>query len=214
MKKIKAIFLKYQAYIHSMLLPLGIWGPGVISAIDSAAFGIPMDLVMIDYAWKDQDHLFTVMFYCLTAAIGSAIGSLAPYWIGRRGGEPFLLKRISHAKLERLRDRFEKQEFFFIMVPAMLPPPTPFKMLVFCSGVFEMKVWQFATAIVMGRVVRFGIVSFVTIRYGEVIAKQALATMAQHLPWVLALCVLALALYFVHWMKNRKNRELIEEISG
>ena len=42
MKKIKLIFLKYQAYIHSMLLPLGIWGPGAISAIDSAAFGIPI----------------------------------------------------------------------------------------------------------------------------------------------------------------------------
>jgi uncharacterized membrane protein YdjX (TVP38/TMEM64 family) len=210
LKKIKLIFLKYQAWIHGLLLPLGIWGPGVISAIDSAAFGIPMDLVMIDYAWKDQASLLTVGFYCLTAAVGSAIGSLVPYWIGRRGGEPFLLKRISHKKLERLRDRFEKQEFFFIAIPAMLPPPTPFKMLVFCSGVFEMKVWQFIAAIVIGRVLRFAVVSYITIRFGEAIAKQMLATVAQHLPWVLGVVAVALALYFVYWMRSRKNRDLLE----
>jgi len=210
LKKIKLIFLKYQAYIHGMLLPLGIWGPGVISAIDSAAFGIPMDLVMIDYAWKDQDHLLTVAFYCVTAAIGSAIGSLVPYWIGRRGGEPFLLKRISHKKLEQLRDRFEKQEFFFIMFPAMLPPPTPFKLLVFCSGVFEMRVPQFIAAIIIGRIVRFGLVSYITVRFGADIAKQILATVAQHLPWVLAAFLLAFALYFAYWMRNRRNRELLE----
>ena len=51
-----------------------------------------MDLVMIDYAWKDQGNLLTVAFYCVTAAMGSAVGSLLPYWIGRRGGETFLLK--------------------------------------------------------------------------------------------------------------------------
>ena len=212
MKKFKTIFLKYQAYIHGLLLPLGIFGPFVISAIDSAAFGIPMDLVMIDYAWKDQSSIMTVAFYCVTAAIGSAIGSLVPYWIGRRGGEPFLLKRISHKRLEELRDRFEKQEFFFIAIPSMLPPPTPFKLLVFCSGVFEMKIVPFLLAIILGRVLRFGIVSFITIRYGAEIAKQTLAVIAQHLPLILAVMALGLALYLVHWMRKRKNRELVADL--
>src|SRR4051812_20928050 len=169
-----------------------------------------MDIVMIGYAAKQSENLMLVAFYCVTAAIGSAVGSLVPYWIGRRGGEPFLLKRISHAKLERMRDRFEKQEFFFIMVPAMLPPPTPFKMLVFCAGVFEMRLWQFIIAIVLGRALRFGIVSYITIRFGEAIAKEVLATVAQHLPWVLAAFLLAFALYFAYWMRNRKGRELLE----
>ena len=133
-----------------------------------------------------------------------------PYWIGRRGGEPFLLKRISHKKLERLRDRFEKQEFFFIMFPATLPPPTPFKLLVFCSGVIEMRVPQFIAAIIIGRIVRFGLVSYITVRFGADIAKQILATVAQHLPWVLAAFLLAFALYFAYWMRNRRNRELLE----
>jgi membrane protein DedA with SNARE-associated domain len=205
LNSIKRIFLKYQAYIHGVLLPLGIFGPLVISTIDSAAFGIPMDLVMIDYAWKDQSKLITVAFYCLTAAIGSAIGSLIPYWIGRRGGEPFLLKRISHQRLEELRDKFEKQEFFFIMVPAMLPPPTPFKMLVFSAGVFEMRVVPFVTAIITGRLFRFGIVSYITIRFGADIAKHTLAVVAQHLPLIFAALIVVAAGYFMWWMRKRRN---------
>jgi uncharacterized membrane protein YdjX (TVP38/TMEM64 family) len=212
LNSIKRIFLKYQAYIHGLLLPLGIWGPLVISALDSAAFGIPMDLVMIDYAWKEQGNLLTVAFYCVTAALGSAVGSLLPYWIGRRGGEPFLLKRVSHARLEELRDKFEKQEFYFIMFPAMLPPPTPFKLLVFSAGVFEMRVVPFLLAIITGRLFRFGIVSYITVRFGADIAKHTIAVIAQHLPLILAAFLLGFVVYFIRWMRKRRNHRMISAL--
>ena len=67
------------------------------------------------------------------------IGSLVPFAIGRAGGELFLLKRINRERYERIRDRFERQEFLAIMIPAMLPPPTPLKLFEFAAGVFEMK---------------------------------------------------------------------------
>ena len=212
MKKITAFYLKYQAYLKGLLLPLGLFGPAVLSLLDSAAFGIPMDPVMIGYAWKDKDHLLTVAFYCVTAAITSAVGSLLPYWIGRRGGEPFLLKRISHKRLEELRDRFEKQEFLFIFIPSMLPPPTPFKMLCFCCGVFEMKTAQFLAAIVLGRCVRFGLISYIAIRFGQDRAIALLKSAAQHIPLVLAGLALLLALYLVHWVRQRKSRADLLEI--
>ena len=204
--------MKYQAYLTGLLLPLGIWGPAILSGVDSAAFGVPMDPVMIGYAWKDKDHLLTVAFYCVSAAIASAIGSLLPYWIGRRGGEPFLLKRISHKRLEELRDRFEKQEFLFIMIPSMLPPPTPFKLLVFSSGVFEMKVGQFLAAIILGRTLRFGIISYVAIRFGQDRAIALLKSAAQHIPLILAALALGLALYLIHWVRQRKNRADMLEV--
>ena len=74
---------------------------------------------------------------------------------------------------KRIRDRFERQEFLALMVPAMLPPPTPFKLLVFSAGVFEMKPVAFLMAIISGRLVRFGLLSVLTVIFGpEIVARQ------------------------------------------
>ena len=59
------------------------------------------------------------------------------------GGELFLMKRINRARYEQLRDRFGKQEFLAMMIPSILPPPTPWKLFVFAAGVFEMKTVHF-----------------------------------------------------------------------
>jgi uncharacterized membrane protein YdjX (TVP38/TMEM64 family) len=78
----------------------------------------------------------------------------------------FLLKRIDRQRFEKLRDRFEKQEFLALMIPSMLPPPTPWKLFVFGAGVFEMKTIAFMAAVFAGRMIRFLALSGLTIRYG------------------------------------------------
>src|ERR1035437_3413274 len=77
------------------------------------------------------------------AAAGSAVGGLLPYGLGRAGGELFLLKRVNRKRYDRMRTRFENQEFLAVMIPSMLPPPTPSKAFAFAAGVFEMRVAPF-----------------------------------------------------------------------
>ena len=72
--------------------------------------------------------------------------------MGRAGGELFLLKRINRERYERMRDKFERQEFMAIMIPAMMPPPMPIKLFEFAAGVFEMKPLLFATGDLPGQV--------------------------------------------------------------
>ena len=181
MHSLKLIIAKYSAFVLGLLGHLGIWGPLALSILDSGAFGIPLDPVVIGYVWKDHDHLLLVAFYCVTAALGSAIGSLLPYGIGRAGGELWLLKRIDRHRLEKLRDRFENQEFIFILIPSMLPPPTPFKLFVLAAGVFEMRVALFMSAIFLGRLVRFAISAFLAIRFGPDIVRMTMNTARHHL---------------------------------
>jgi len=178
-----------------LLAHLGIWGPLVLALADSGAFGIPMDPVMIAYAWRDRGNLLLVAFYCVTAALGSAVGSLIPYAIGRAGEELLLLKRIDRDRLERLRDRFESQEFIFIMIPAMLPPPTPFKLFTLSAGAFEMRVGLFMGAVFVGRLLRFG----------PEIVRIVMITARHHLVAALATIALLLAVYFI-WRKLRRRR--------
>src|SRR5262249_61930029 len=133
-------------------------------------YGIPLDPVVASYIYVRPAGIWLFAFM---AAAGSALGSLVPYAIGRAGGELLLLKRIDRHKLERLRDRFESQEFWALAIPAILPPPTPFKLLVLSAGVFEMRVPLFLLAVFLGRLVRFLTIGFLTVRYGPQIVAVA-----------------------------------------
>lgn len=169
-----------------------------------------MDPLVAGYVYSNPHRAW---LYCIAAAVGSALGSLVPYGLGRAGGELFLLKRIDEAKLKRIRDRFERQEFLALMVPAMLPPPTPFKLFVFSAGVFEMKPVAFLLAIVSGRLVRFGVLSVLTVLFGPQIVAEIKTLVKTH-PSVLVLIVvgLLLAAYLVFRLLRQPAKEIAEEI--
>jgi membrane protein YqaA with SNARE-associated domain len=203
------LLLKYSAWIAA-LKALGAWGVGIISVLDAAAFGIPMDPLIAGFVYANPRRAW---LYCLAAALGSALGSLLPYALGRAGGELFLLKRIDRAKMERIRDRFERREFLAIMVPAMLPPPTPFKLLVFSAGVFEMKLRQFLLAIITGRLLRFGILSGLTVVFGQQIVGMTKDLVKKHPSIAILLGIVVLAvLYSVYRMFQEPPKKEAEEL--
>ena len=178
MKRLAELSTKYRVLLLGFLKPLGFWGVGAVAVLDSSSIPVPMDLIVAGYAWSDPHRFY---LYVLMAAIGSAIGGLVPYWLGRAGGEIFLMKRIDRTRYEKMRDRFERQEFLALMIPSMMPPPTPWKLFVFAAGVFEMKVASFMLAVLAGRVVRFTVISLLTIRYGPQIVHDLTILMQQHM---------------------------------
>jgi membrane protein YqaA with SNARE-associated domain len=202
-------FLKYTAWLAA-LKTLGAWGVFLIAILDSAAFGVPMDPLVAGYVYSNPHKAW---LYCLAGAVGSALGSLVPYALGRAGGELFLLKRIDEARLRRIRDRFERQEFLALMVPATLPPPTPFKLLVFSAGVFEMKLPSFLLAIITGRLARFALLSVLTIIFGPQIVAETKTLIKTH-PWLLVLIVAGLVVvcYLVYRLLRQPAKEIAEEI--
>ena len=198
----------------AVMKPLGVWGLGGLAFVDAGLFPIPptMDLVVAGYVTQAHSRL---VLYAFVAALGSALGSLIPYFIGRAGGELFLLKRINRERFEKLRDRFGKQEFLAIAIPAMIPPPFPLKVFEFAAGVFEMKVVWFFTAIFVGKFLRFILWAAITVFYGPAIVRTVSHTFHQHLGIVLAvLGVLAvlLGIYITRKIFDRKSAPLpIEE---
>jgi membrane protein YqaA with SNARE-associated domain len=171
------LFQKLNIAMLTLFAPLGIWGIGILAVIDSSSIPVPIDAFVIDFVVHDHRKF---VLYCLMAALGSAIGSLVPYYVGRAGGELFLLKRINRQRYEQLRDRFEKQEFLAIMIPAMMPPPMPIKLVEFAAGVFEMKPLWFFLAIAVGKFVRFMIWSILVIFYGRAIIDTFRRTLREH----------------------------------
>jgi len=195
---------EWKLLVLPALLKWGIWGIGAIAVLDSSSIPVPMDAILAVYVWNDKPHFWV---YCLMAAAGSAIGGLLPYGLGRAGGELFLLKRINRAKFERLRDRFQRQEFLAVMIPSMMPPPAPWKMFIFASGVFEMRIPVFLLAVFAGRMLRWLALSLLVLKLGP----GAVDLVARHaVPTVLIVSALAVAGFAWWWIKRKRSGKLLE----
>lgn len=187
------------------LLKLGFWGVGVVALLDSSSIPVPMDLILAGYVWADKGHFW---LYCILASAGSAVGGLLPYGLGRAGGELFLLKRINRERFEQIRKHFERQEFLAMMIPSMLPPPTPWKVFVFAAGVFEMRVALFMLSVFCGRLVRWLLLSLLVLKLGpgavDVVAHHALTALV-------VVGGLALLGFAIWWMRKKKTGKLLED---
>jgi membrane protein YqaA with SNARE-associated domain len=198
---LKSLFLKFNKLVQHFLIPLGPWGVLLGAFIDSASIPIPIDVLMAMWAWNDRSHFYV---YALLAAVGSAFGGLVPFYLGRAGGELFLLRRINRERFEALRNRFEKQEFLAVMIPSLLPPPTTWKLFVFGAGVFEMRTLSFMLAVFVGRTIRFGVETALVVKYGPQIVTVVADLGKRHL--ALTLLVLALIFGGLGWYVWRKLR--------
>jgi membrane protein YqaA with SNARE-associated domain len=180
---------------------MGPWGVLLGSFIDSASIPIPIDVLMALWAWNDKRHFY---LYALLAAFGSTLGGLIPFYLGKAGGELFLLKRVNRARFDALRKQFEKQEFLAVMIPSLLPPPTTWKLFVFGAGVFEMRTLNFMLAVFVGRCIRFGVETALVVKYGPQIVTVVGDLAKRHL--VLTLLALLLIFGGLGWWIWRKLR--------
>jgi membrane protein YqaA with SNARE-associated domain len=191
---IKHILTRYTAFLWALLKPLGAWGVFVIAGLDAAAFGLPMDVVVAGYVYQDRSRF---LLYVLMASAGSAVGSIVLYVIGYQGGEALLRKRISAERFEKLHRTFEKHPFWGLMFPAMLPPPTPFKLFVLGAAVTEMKFSRFLLAIFIGRFVRFTVLALLTLKFGPDFVRISGTIFREHFHWVLGAVAVGLAAWLV-----------------
>jgi membrane protein YqaA with SNARE-associated domain len=195
---------KWKFVLLPALAKLGFWGVGAVAMLDSSTIPVPMDLILAGYVWADKSHFW---LYCLLASVGSAIGGLLPYGLGRAGGELFLLKRINRQRYERMRSRFERQEFLAMMIPSMLPPPTPWKAFVFAAGVFEMRVAPFMLAVFCGRMVRWLVLSMLVLKLGP----GAVDLVAHHRLALLAIVGGLAVVGFAWWWLRKKRAGKLED---
>jgi len=184
---------------------LGAWGVFAVAALDGGFIGLPMDPIVAGYVYQDRARF---LFYVLAAATGSALGSIVIYAIGYGGGEELLRKRISAERFAKLHAAFDKHPFWALMFPAMLPPPTPFKLFVLAAAVSEMSFVRFLLAVFCGRIVRFLILALLTITFGPDVVRLTGDFFQQHYYWALVVALVGLAVWLL--IRRKKNNAAAE----
>jgi membrane protein YqaA with SNARE-associated domain len=144
---------------------LGAPGLFLISFLDSSVLTFPVinDLLLIELS---IEHPARMPLYALMAATGSVLGCVLLYFIARKGGEAFFHRKAGE-RGAAIRHWVEENGFVGMLVAALLPPPTPFKIFVFAAGVFEIPLWSYISAITLARAIRYFGVGYLAIRYGN-----------------------------------------------
>lgn len=163
---------------------LGAPGLFLISFLDSSVLSFPIinDLLLIELSIQ---HPLRMPLYALMAGTGSVLGCVLLYFIAKKGGEAFFTRKAGE-RAQAIRRWVENNGFLGMLVTALLPPPTPFKIFVFAAGVFEVPLWSFTSAIALARAIRYFGVGYLAVRYGN----QALPYLSQHKLQVLIFVVL------------------------
>ena len=204
----KHLLNKWSLLILGVLKPLGIWGVMAFAAVDAAFLGMPLDAIVAGYSYS-QPRWF--LLYAAMGAAGSALGSIVFYVIGYKGGEVLVVKRMGEKRFNKIKASFERHEFWAVMLPSMLPPPTPFKLFVLSAGVAEMNFGHFLAAIFLGRLLRFSVVSLIVIRYGPQIIGFAGGMIHHHIRYVIAALAAAILIGWWAWrLRDRRARRRLE----
>src|SRR5260370_30372911 len=124
----------------------GLGAPGLflISFLDSSILTFPIinDLLLIQLAMQRPARM---PLYALAASLGSVLGCVLLYFIARKGGEA-LFHRKAGKHAHAIRHWVERNGFVGMLIAALLPPPTPFKVFVIAAGVFEVPLFSYTSA--------------------------------------------------------------------
>lgn len=163
---LNAIALWLERYIISV--PIYIAAPAMvlIATLDSSLLSLPEinDYLVVARCYKDPSAVF---YFPLFAAGGSVLGCLLLYTIMRRGGQALLRRRFKAESIQRVERAYARFGFLAIGIPAILPPPLPFKIFVATAGTLEYPRWKFLTTIMLARSFRYYVEGILAVYYGK-----------------------------------------------
>jgi len=187
------------ARVQALALALGAPGVFLLTFLDSSVLSLPeiADLAILLLVTQHKSRL---VLYAGSATLGSVAGCLLLYHLGRKGGDALLRSRFAGRGVERASRVFSRYGLMAVLIPAVLPPPAPFKVFVLLAGITRVSQPRFILAITLGRGVRYFGEGYLAVRYGD----QAAVFLEEHgrtmSLWLAGALVGGLAVYLA-WRK-------------
>ncbi len=181
--------------LYQMVLGLG--GPGllVLALLDSSFLSIPEGNDFLMIVLSTGGTWINMAYYATMTTTGSVVGCSILYLVGTKGGG-YVEKRLHRPRIRRIQELYQRRGVLAIVVPSLLPPPTPFKVFVLSAGAFGLPFSRFLAAVALGRSLRYFSAGALAVLYGEW-AKHFLRTHIHAAGVVILILILLLVLRFL-----------------
>lgn len=179
--------------------PLGAPGLFFVALTEAVVSPIPIEPVMVPFVLDDPAAW---PFWGAVASAGSITGSLVGYVVGKRGGQPLLVRIVGERKAEDLHRYYERWGAGAVFVTGITP--MPYKVFTIGSGVLDLDIRKFTVAAVLGRGIRFMAIAWAASVYG-----QQVLDLADRYVWhAVAVAAVILGVWaFVEYRRWRERRE-------
>src|SRR5437867_6654008 len=158
-------FSGISIWVRDLLLPYGGLGLMLLAICDSSFLSLPElnDVLLMTFSMSHPEDAWK---FAVLTILGSVIGCALFYAVGRKGGETFLKRRFTNERLVRIQNWYRRYGVLAVIIPSLLPPPTPFKIFVLSAGTFGISWPKFLTAVVIGRGIRYFSEGLLAVVYG------------------------------------------------
>ena len=191
------IFLNLQNWFQAH----GMLGLGLNAWLESFLILPPPDILLIAMNIAQPQK---ALQFALVTSIGSAIGGLTGWTLGKIGGRPFFnwIFRKKKDLFKNVEDLYSKWGTIAVVVAAMTP--VPYNVFAWASGILNMNWFLFTLISLICRGARFFFISILLMIFGEAI-KQNLKLI------VLAGSILLVIAYIFIFKFMKKNNTKKEE---
>jgi membrane protein YqaA with SNARE-associated domain len=135
------------------------------------------------------------------------LGCLLLYTIMRRGGQAVMRRRFRAENIARVERAYARYGFLAIAVPALLPPPLPFKIFVATAGALQFPRRRFLLTILVARSLRYYTEGLLAVFYGERVLRFLKDNGLLIVSVVAGLCLVGLAVYLL----STRGRNAVKE---
>jgi len=152
-------------WLQNLVAMMGGGGLFVVAFFDSSVLSFPFitDALVMRLSFANPARM---PYYAAMAAAGSLAGCIWLYLLAKKGGEAYF-HRHAKGRAEQIKEWVDEHAFLSVFVPAILPPPLPFKIFVLAEGVFQVPLRTFILAILLGRGLRYLAEGILAVRYGD-----------------------------------------------
>jgi membrane protein YqaA with SNARE-associated domain len=203
-------------WLHDYItaVPIYVAGPLmiVIGTLDSSLLSLPEinDYLVVARCFSDPKSVF---YFPLFAATGSVLGCLLLYSIMRRGGQAVMRRRFSAENIARVEHAYARYGFLALAIPALLPPPMPFKIFVATAGALEYPRWRFVLTVMLARSVRYFVEGALAVFYGERVLRVMRANGLMILSVTATLLLIGIAVYVLAKRIRAPRKSAMQQVA-
>ena len=190
--------------LYAFALSLGGAGLFTIAFLDSSFISLPQinDILVVLMVTQNKPLM---PYYAAMATFGSIAGCYVIYYLAERGGDAFLRRRLKAGHIDRALALYRRHGLLALMVPALLPPPAPFKLFVLMAGVAGVKPLPFVVAVGIARGIRYFALGVLAIYYGD-FALELMRTRGREVAlWLVGLIILGALAWFAWQRRTARN---------